>query len=360
MTNHKRSERGITLVEMIVVVAIAVMMMRLLLPAFKGLGGSKQSFAATTQFIGDLSTARLMAMNNGSPVYVVFMPLANDIGGNGANLKSYFERSDGGNPRLGGQLVSYAFYAEYVLGDSLGSSSRRWLSDWKQLPEGAFFPREMLNDLRWFSVPHLGNNDTVDTVDPDFELILPYIGFDARGSLIGVNKLPNDQGAIIRLVEGGVLPPEKNPSTGEYLWDDATRFNADEPLNIGRAENYVLINFQTGRARTTVIKAVPAGNKLVKICIIRFTDRLWKSSPDYYPDDGLNGPKGFEKKLEAYATYDNAWISSEAYRHIEGQWVLKGDVVAPVVIKGIQAKLARKLIEDVLRRDPDADLLIME
>ena len=370
MARHKRSERGITLVEMIVVVAIAVIMMRLLLPAFKGLGGSKQSFAATTQFIGDLSTARLMAMNNGSPVYVVFMPLAGYINDPSlspppscANPKPYFELLDGGNPRLGGQLVSYAFYAEYVLGDSLGSPSRRWLSDWKQLPEGAFFPSAMLDDLQDdnddyaddmdipdFSVPHVRNGP------PVVDMKLPYIGFDARGEVIGV-KRGSDRGAIIRLAEGGVLPPEKNPSTGEYSWKAATGFDADEPLNIGRAENYVLINFKTGRARTTVIKAVPAGNKLVKVRIIRFTDRLWKDS-----DQGWDGPKGFGEELELYVNtnagrYNNGW--KVAYRLIEGQQVLKDDGrVAPPVVVDIQAKLASKLQGIVLRRDPDAELLI--
>jgi hypothetical protein len=376
MARHKRSERGITLVEMIVVVAIAVMMMRLLLPAFKGLGGSKQSFAATTQFIGDLSTARLMAMNNGSPVYVVFMPLAQPWGSPAtsqiqgdppAGLRPYFELPNGGNPRLGGQLVSYAFYAEYVLGDSLGNPSRRWLSDWKQLPEGAFFPSEMLKELfddnRRYGgppgnngelyIPHVRNNGPSGPA-----MFLPYIGFDERGRLIGVMGKPNDRGAIIRLVEGGVLPPEIDSSTGNFLVE-----NADEPLNIGRAENYVLINFLTGRARTTVIKAVPAGNKQVKIRIIRFTVRLWKWKD---PNPTLSARKGWigfgeflkENKISGY--YQPDWSSRRAYRLIEGQWVLKDGVVAPDVIVNIQAKLASKLQEKVLRVDPDADLLIME
>jgi hypothetical protein len=370
MARHKRSERGITLVEMIVVVAIAVIMMRLLLPAFKGLGGSKQSFAATIQFIGDLSTARLMAMNNGSPVYVVFMPLAGHINDPSLsstllpNPKPYFELPNGGNPKLGGQLVSYAFYAEYVLGDSLGSPSKRWLSDWKQLPEGAFFPSQMLRDLMvenndYGNTPgndHLLIRHVRNSGPPGIDMKLPYIGFDARGGVIGVPR-KSDQGAIIRLVEGGVLPPEKNPSTGEYSWNDATGFNADEPLNIGRAENYVLINFQTGRARTTVIKAVPAGNKLVKVHIIRFTDRLWKRPGD--PD----GRKGFGDEIDRIleeellrGTYISGW--GWAYRLIEGQQVLLPNTPAPYVIENIPANLASKLQGIVLRRDPDADLLI--
>jgi hypothetical protein len=344
------------------------MMMRLLLPAFKGLGGSKQSFAATTQFIGDLSTARLMAMNNGSPVYVVFMPLTTS-GSFAPSAVPYFEDSEGGNPRLGGQLVSYAFYAKYVLGDSLGSPSRRWLSDWKQLPEGAFFPSQMLEDLMEENIrysihkgedplliPHVRNGP------PVVDMRLPYIGFDERGQVIGVrHNLPDNQpvrGAIIRLVEGGVLPPDMNSSVMDdrkFLVQDA-----DEPLNIGRAENYVLINFQTGRARTTVIKAVPAGNKLVKVRIIRFTDRLWKwKDPNPTPSD-REGSIGFGKFLEDNrfsGDYQPAW--KWAYLpNDKGQLVLKARAVAPDVIVNIRAKLASKLQEKVLRVDPDAELLI--
>jgi type II secretory pathway pseudopilin PulG len=406
MARHKRSERGITLVEMIVVVAIAVIMMRLLLPAFKGLGGSKQSFAATTQFIGDLSTARLMAMNNGSPVYVVFMPPASYINskyfyeplenkdlatppsdwppGNDwpPNPRPYFELPDGGNPRLGGQLVSYAFYAGYDLNDSLGGDEGVWLSDWKQLPEGAFFPSEMLKDLgveniRYsidkgedpLLIPHVRNGGSPRVVALSVPMRLPYIGFDERGQVIGVrHNLPDNQpvrGAIIRLVEGGVLQPDMNSSVMDdrkfLVVDPATgkAFDADEPLNIGRAENYVLINFLTGRARTTVIKAVPAGNKLVKVRIIRFTDRLWKWN-DPITRDGSIGFGEFLKDNRSGGDYSGAWEGDYLPPNDKGQRVLRAGVVAPDVIVNIQAKLASKLQEEVLRVDPDADLLIME
>ena len=118
----------------------------------------------------------------------------------------------------------------------------------------------------------------------------------------------------------------------------------------------MLINFQTGRAQTTVIKAVPAGNKRVKVSIIRFTDRLWKDS-----GQGWDGPTGFGKFLELYANrngsrYNNGWRGD--YLLIEGQQVLKDAVPAPPVVEDIPANLASKLQAIVLRRDPDADLLI--
>jgi len=240
------------------------------------------------------------------------------------------------------------------------------------LPEGAFFPSEMLGELfednrdyedllgnNKLYIRHVQNIRNNDPQVPAPGMLLPYIGFDARGEVMGVNPgSDQNQGAIIRLVEGGVLPPEIDASTGNYLVQPA-----DEPLNIERAENYVFIDFLTGRARTTVIKAVPAGNKLVTVRIIRFTDRLWKWKDPNPIRTARKGWIGFGKFLNENKTsgdYQPGWSSDEDYQHIEGQWVLRDDVEAPVVIKGIQAKQARKLIEDVLRRDPDADLLIME
>ena len=102
------------------------------------------------------------------------------------------------------QLVSYAFFAEYALGDNLGQPSRRWLSDWKFLPEGVYLPSEILSQLNraninspepLLRVPHLGNDAQVD-----FKWHLPYIGFDARGRLLGVKPAtPDSMGWVIRI-----------------------------------------------------------------------------------------------------------------------------------------------------------------
>jgi type II secretory pathway pseudopilin PulG len=353
MTNHKRSERGVTLVEMIVVVAIAVMMMRLLLPAFKGLGGSKQSFAATTQFIGDLSTARLMAMNNGAPVYVVFMPLpTNPAWPLSAAQRDYFELPEGGNPRLGGQLVSYAFYAKYTL----TSNRPQWLSDWKRLSDGAFFPSEMLNGFEKTSVISLQNDENKTT------FIVPYIGFDARGQLIGV---PDVNGFVIRLVEGGVLPPELAKKTlpdgtVEYVYDVE---NADEPSIAGRVENYIRISRLTGRARTAAQQRVPPSQRKVEIVVLRFTKHLWESPQikdtwvglGGYLED-LVGPDGFND-----GNFQRAWADADCkrkYLWVEGQLRLKTGVKVPVVIKNIKAVNAGKVLAEIAKIDPDAELLI--
>jgi len=368
-----RERRGFTLVEMVVVVAIVIALMAIMLPALKGLRGSKQSFA-TTQFIGDLSTARLMAMKRDSKVYVVFMPLwtdsvemaqdADDDRESGLDNSrdiardKYFRNE--GNPYLGGQLISYAFYAESDPSDSLGSPSKRWLSDWKQLPEGAYFPSAMLGMLREdnnITFPHFYNDDASSRMD--LELELPYIGFDEQGRVFGIGPDPAG-GAVIRLVEGGVLPPEKR-SNGNYFYPENAW--SDEPSNIGRTENYVLIDYLTGRARTTVMKTVPADKKWVTVKIIRFTERSWKKRTDP-PSVSPNYPGAVRFKLYLTTYADRCtpkptihqWGGE--YSLIEGQWQLKSGAKAPVAISKITARRAGDLQIELLRKDPDAELLI--
>jgi type II secretory pathway pseudopilin PulG len=372
-----RERRGFTLVEMVVVVAIVIALMAIMLPALKGLRGSKQSFA-TTQFIGDLSTARLMAMNRNSKVYVVFMPLwtnsvkmadeADTARNADLNLNitnsvpiardEYFKNE--GNPYLGGQLISYAFYADSDPSDSLGSPSKRWLSDWKQLPEGAYFPSAMLDMLREdnnITFPHFYNDDASSR--KDLELELPYIGFDEQGRVFGIDPDPAGD-AVIRLVEGGVLPPEKR-SNGNYFYPENAW--SDEPSNIGRTENYVLIDYLTGRARTTVMKTVPADKKWVTIKIIRFTERSWRiptDPPSVSPN--YRGAMRFKQYLTRYADKCTSkptihqWGGE--YSLIEGQWQLKSGAKAPVAISKITARRAGDLQIELLRKDPDAELLI--
>ena len=50
-----RERRGFTLVEMVVVLAIAIALMTIMLPALKGLRGDKYSLSATTQLIADFN-----------------------------------------------------------------------------------------------------------------------------------------------------------------------------------------------------------------------------------------------------------------------------------------------------------------
>jgi prepilin-type N-terminal cleavage/methylation domain-containing protein len=190
--------KGFTLVELLAVIALMLLVLQLTLPSLKGLMGSKPHLIARGQLISDLNHARTMALRNGAPVYVVFMPLfqnmdvsptVNDI--NSARdpqkkqemqvdrneqlslLREYLgderfnvqilpngvkfprlataERPkpphNQGNEILGMQLVAYALYAEYLPGDQPSQPSHRWLSDWKRLPDGFYFDGDLIQTI---------------------------------------------------------------------------------------------------------------------------------------------------------------------------------------------------------------------
>ncbi len=130
----RRRATGFTLVELIMVVGLMVLMLRLTLPTLKGLMGSKAHSMARSQLIGDLNSARTMALRNGTPVYVAFMPLYTEVGRGAGDVDGYLKGD--GNSMLGEQSISYAIYAEFLPGDQPSDPSKRWLTDWKRLPAG--------------------------------------------------------------------------------------------------------------------------------------------------------------------------------------------------------------------------------
>ncbi len=345
-----RERRAFTLVEMVVVLAIAIALMSVMLPALKGLRGDKYSLSATTQLIADFNNARLAAINGGSPVYVVFMPkfLPNTDAMSDAE-KTYFQKNKLANQQLGGQLISYAFFAEYALGDNLGQPSRRWVSDWKYLPEGTYLPSEMLRKLKQANVntpeplllvPHLSNDAKVN-----FNWHLPYIGFDSRGRLLGVKPAtPDSVGAVIRVVEGGILPPEKR-ADGTYLMGPS-----DEPVREAKVQNSILINYLTGRPNTMVVTPIPPAMKVVTVKVIFFSNRAWEG-----------GGEGMAKAISDWAGINNAQYNENwgaFYRNNNDRWELRPGVRAPVVVSGIKANLAGKLLVHLQKTDPSVDLLI--
>ena len=102
---------GFTLVELLVVVSIMLLMLKLILPSLKGLMGGTDASMARSQLIGDLNSARTLALRNGSDVYVVFMPLLNstDIFQGDADARGYLKGE--GNFMLAEQSISYAIYS---------------------------------------------------------------------------------------------------------------------------------------------------------------------------------------------------------------------------------------------------------
>ncbi len=258
--------RAFTLVELLVTVALIAAFMAILLPAVKGLKGGSLSLSATTQLMADLHNARHMAIKSGSPVYVVFFPKWKQF--TAANIGTplellivnYMTNVPTANRLLASQLTAYAFYATAALGDQPGQESRHFVSDWKLLPEGSHMPATLFDlsegRMPWARFPFL-DNETQN--NPDFKetdlllkwptkpapglcLWLPYIGFDGKGRLVGMDsKLLTE--TTLTVAEGGVLPPPLD-ANGMYEMKDTD----EKETTIGSStHNRLKISSLTGR-----------------------------------------------------------------------------------------------------------------
>ena len=270
--------KGFTLVELLAVIAVMLIILKLTLPSLDGLLGGDAEGMARTQVVGELNRARQMALERSTAVYLVFMPLYEDVlaakGYNDTHKQAYFSGDKGVNQLLGSQLTSYALYAEYVPGDQPGNPSTKWLTDWKTLPAGHHFNRKELNWLPKVNVQYLkGAKPTAPVV----RLALPCIKFNSRGELESFSGGRELNGVYLSVNKGGIFPPEKN-NKGKY-----SAINGDVPESVPEnGTKWLHVNGVTGRSEIKELteQEVAAGlslqNSKFQLHII--------SSPEYPPD----------------------------------------------------------------------------
>ncbi len=234
---HRRP--GFTLIELLVVIGIIGVLAAISLPAMKGMGQANVTAAANRQLLDDLALARRIAMKERTSVYMVFTPP-----NTGAMLDSReFVMHSNREKRLMRNLTegvyrSYALVATRSAGDQPGRSRPRYLTEWKQLPDGIVIPpekfgiRSQLSSLvvnpsvaayqraaqpfvtspelpfplsRRDPVPGQGGPQDANVADPRARMRwpLPAIGFNEKGQLI--QSSGGDE--FIPLVRGSIFHP---------------------------------------------------------------------------------------------------------------------------------------------------------
>lgn len=252
-----------TLIELLLVIGIIGVLAVTSVPALRSLTQVNTQASGERQVLDDLGLARQMAINNRRTVYVVFTPptvaqhlplLATSANPDRQReellLRSLFTR----------QYASYALFTRRSVGDQPGQGRPRYLTDWKDLPEGMLFLTNRLVELtkgQWESVsgtlsvtnrplPY-GNFPFPTALSP--MLRAPYIAFDPQGRVYYDDDWePKIEGEAVSLSRGSAF--YLRDANGVPDLGAAPDFSISPPTN--RVD--ILVNWLTGRAEVQTYK----------------------------------------------------------------------------------------------------------
>jgi prepilin-type N-terminal cleavage/methylation domain-containing protein len=250
-TNPKR---GFTLIELLVVIGIIALLATLGLGSLRAFNAVNVVQAGNSQLINDINRARTSAQNERTTIYMVFVPPLDvfPIGGltNPTARKALTNRFED-------QYTSYNFVALRSPGDQPGRGRARYLSEWKDLPQGVyvttneFEPRptpKWLTDARksrdtnmpftYIAVPFpTANSPLVE---------MPCIAFNYRGGLQSPDpEKPRQVDEIITLARGSLVQAVN--AQGRPLM--AAPEVIETPKGNSTNNPYIRIDWITGRPR---------------------------------------------------------------------------------------------------------------